>query len=217
MSYFRKIPDLLYPTLRNERTSSKDYTLIKNLFKRAKIRDDLINIFTAFERYKIVGDDRPDTVSQKIYGDSFYDWLILLTNEIQNIRTDWPMSQSDLNNYITEKYTPQELSQIHHYETRLVRDSSGNIIMPEGIVVDSDFIITYSDYGQLIENTADVISVSYFENEIRRNDDKRNILILRPEYINTVEKDLQTLYISERESSEFYNTKTLKTFNPRTS
>ena len=64
MTQFRYLPNLDDPSLRNERTSSGDYTTIKNLFKRAKIRDDLINAFTAFEKYQIVGD------RQSIFGRS---------------------------------------------------------------------------------------------------------------------------------------------------
>jgi hypothetical protein len=83
MAYFRYLPNLEYPSLRNERTSSGDYTTIKNLFKRAKIREDLINIFTAFDKYNIVGDDRPDNVAEELYGNPELDWLILITNKLQ--------------------------------------------------------------------------------------------------------------------------------------
>ena len=98
------------------------------MFKRAKLRDDFLNVFTAFEKYSIVGDERPDNVSEKIYKDPQYDWLVLITNNIQNVRTDWPMSQSDLSNFLTEKYTEQQLVEIHHYETNILEVSVLNRI-----------------------------------------------------------------------------------------
>lgn len=168
MSYFRYLPNLYYPSLRNERSSSNDYTLIKNLFKRAKIRDDFANIFTAFEKYSIVGDDRPDNVAQKIYEDPNYDWIILITNNIQNIREDWPLSQSDLNVYLNQKYTPQELSQIHHYETKEVKTDASGIILPAGLVVDENFTVSYSDGTQFVEDTNCIISVSNYEYELKK-------------------------------------------------
>jgi hypothetical protein len=216
MAYFRYLPNLYYPSLRNERSSSNDYTLIKNIFKRAKIREDFINIFTAFEKYSIVGDDRPDNVAELLYGDPNLDWIILITNNIQNIREDWPLSQADLNLYLNQKYTPEELSQIHHYETKEVKASDYSIILPAGLVVGEDFTISYSDGSQLIEDNNCIISVSNYEYELRKNDDKRNIYALRQEYISLVEEDLRLAFANEP-SSEYVDIRTLKTSNPRRS
>jgi hypothetical protein len=216
MSYFRYLPNLYYPSLRNERSSSNDYTLIKNIFKRAKIREDFVNIFTAFEKYSIVGDDRPDVVAQKLYQDPNYDWIILITNNIQNIREDWPLSQSDLNIYLNQKYTAQELEQIHHYETKEVKTDASGIILPAGLVVDENFTVNYSDGTQFVEDTNCIISVSNYEYELRKNDDKRNILILRSEYISLIEEDLRLAFANEP-SSEYVDVRTLRTSNPRRS
>ena len=214
MTYFRKLPDLLYPTLRNDRSSSLDYTKIKNLFKRAKLRDDFLNIFTAFEKYSVIGDDRPDAVANLFYKDSGFDWLILIVNNIQNVRTEWPMPQRDFNNFINEKYTPQQLSQIHHYETSELRNSFGELIMPRGLIVDSNFTFKYMDDG--IQKTySSLVSVSNFDYENVINEDKRDIIILKSEYTRIVEKDLKKLFTYDT-SSEFINQRTIKTYNPRT-
>lgn len=214
MAYFRYLPNLDYPSLRNERTSSGDYTTIKNLFKRAKIRDDLINVFTAFEKYQIVGDDRPDNVAEILYGDPSLDWIILITNNIQNVRNDWPLSQADLNLYLNQKYTPEELAQIHHYETKEVIANNYGIILPAGLVVDSDFTVTYSDGYSLVEDTNCINSVSNYEYELRKNDDKRVLYALRPEYISLVEENLRDVFVNEP-SSEYVDARTLKAANPR--
>ena len=214
MSYFRYLPNVYYPSLRNERTSSGDYTLIKNIFKRAKIRDDVASIFTAFNQYSIVGDERPDNIAERVYGSAKYDWIILVTNNIQNIKEDWPLSQADLNLYLNQKYTPEELAQIHHYETTEVVTSSGAVVMPAGVVVDADFVVSYSDQDTWKQNNACVISVSNFEYELRKNEEKRNIYLLKPDYISAIERDLRSVLANEP-SSEYVDAKTLKTFNPR--
>jgi len=215
MTYFRQLPDLLYPTLRNDRSSSLDYTKIKNLFKRAKLRDDFLNVLTAFERYTVVGDDRPDNVANAIYKDSGYDWLILVTNNIQNVRTEWPMPQGDFNNFINQKYTAQQLNEIRYYETTELRNSVGELIMPAGQIVDSNFTFKYNDAG-IQQTYSSVVSVSNFEYENRINEDKRDILLLKPQFVRVVEKDLKEIFKYDT-SSEFINQKTIKTHNPRIS
>ena len=102
--YFRQLPNFEYVN----RTSSKDgksegdYTIVKNLFKKGKLRDDIFQDATFFTKYTIKGDDRPDNVANKIYGDPTLDWVVLLSNNIVNIQSEWPLSQADFNTYLTE-------------------------------------------------------------------------------------------------------------------
>ena len=81
-SYFRQLPDLDYPSLKNDRSSVYDYQVVKNLFKRAVMRDDIFNDITTFTKYSVEGDERPDQVADKFYNDSGLDWVILTTNNI---------------------------------------------------------------------------------------------------------------------------------------
>jgi hypothetical protein len=213
MAYFRKLPDVLYPTLRNEKSSSFDYTRIKNLFKRAKIREDYLNVYTAFEKYTIIGDERPDNVAATYYNDSGLDWLILVLNNIQNVRTDWPMSQSDFYNYISQKYTDTELFEVRYHETKEVRNSFGELIIPAGLIVDENYSLTYLDNG-VTTTYNQLLSVSNFEHENRINEEKRDIFLLRPILVDIVEKDLKQIFRYDR-SSEYVNRTTIRTYNPR--
>lgn len=215
MAYFRKLPDLLYPSLKGEKNSSFDYAKIKNLFKRARIREDLLNVFTVFEQYVVVGDDRPDNVANTYYNDPGLDWLILIINDIHNVRSDWPMAQNDFNKYLNEKYTPSELYQIHHYETKEVRNDLGELVLPQGIVVNSNFTFSYVN-GSTTETYSSLNLVTNFDYENRVNEEKRNVYLLRPEYVRLVEKDLRNLFKYDT-SSEFIDQRTIKTYNPRIS
>ena len=85
MGYFRQLPDFNYVSRLDEKVSSTDYVEVKNLFRRAKVREDLFQNFTAFTRYTIVGDERPDNVAEKFYGDPELDWVILHINNILNV------------------------------------------------------------------------------------------------------------------------------------
>ena len=54
-NYFRRLPNLDYPSLLNDRESNIDFVQTKNLFRRAKIREDLFANFMQFDKYETVG------------------------------------------------------------------------------------------------------------------------------------------------------------------
>ena len=143
MTYFREVSDLLYQSQQPNRNSSYDYVRVKNLFRRAKIRDDFFQNAASFTKYKIIGEERPEQIAQKLYGSSTYDWIVLISNNIINIRTEWPLSDSEFSDYLERKYTQTELLEPHHYETTAVIDSRGKLIIPAGKIVDRNFSITY--------------------------------------------------------------------------
>jgi VCBS repeat-containing protein len=142
MSYFRELPDLEYQSPFESRNSSDAYVRAKNLFRRVKLRDDLQNVFTLFNKYQIQDGARPDTVAEELYGKADLDWVVLLTAGIVNVRDEWPLSDRDIYNYAEEIYGT-ELNAVHHYETREVKDSKGRLILPAGNVVDSFFKLPY--------------------------------------------------------------------------
>ena len=109
-SYFKKLPNLDYPSLANERKSAYDYQVVKNIFKKAVIRDDIFDEVTAFTKYSVEGDERPDQVAYNFYGDSGLDWVILTTNNIVHVRDEWPMGSQDFFTYVNAKYTSEQLS-----------------------------------------------------------------------------------------------------------
>ena len=212
-SYFRQLPNLNYPSLANDRKSVYDYQIVKNLFKRAVLRDDIINDVTNFTRYNVEGDERPDQIAYKFYGDAGLDWVVLTANNIIHVRDEWPMSNQDFLTYLNQKYTSEELSNIHHYETREIRDSSNTLIQKAGINVKSDHSVTYVDEGTTI-TTSSFKSVSYLQHETNLNDAKREILILRRDYISTILRDTGDIMEYKR-SQQFVNSGLKQTENPR--
>ena len=104
MSYFRELPDLYYQSPLASRVSSREYVLVKNLFRRVKLRDDLQNVFTLFEKFEIRQGERPDTVAEYLYGSADLDWVVMLTAGIINVRDQWPLSDAELYRYAENKY-----------------------------------------------------------------------------------------------------------------
>ena len=103
-SYFRQVPDFDYVNRDSDGRNIGDYTRVKNLFKRVKIREDILQNLAYFTQYKIIGDDRPDNVAFDVYQDETFDWLVLLSNNILNIQTEWPLTQSAFNDFLIKKY-----------------------------------------------------------------------------------------------------------------
>ena len=101
--YFRKLPSFEYVS-RLPDAKISDYIEVKNIFKRGKIRPDIFENVAFFEKYKIEGNDRPDSVAFKVYQDPTLDWVILLSNNIINIQTEWPLTQESFDTYLREKY-----------------------------------------------------------------------------------------------------------------
>ena len=146
MGYFRELPDLQYQNFLSSSLSSHSYITVKNLFRRNKLRDDLQNVFTIFDKYEIMEGARPDTIAEDFYGDSELDWVVLMTAGILNVRNEWPLSNRDLYEYAYELYG-NELNSVHHYETIEIKDSDGKLILPKGKRVDKDFTVSYYDNG----------------------------------------------------------------------
>tara|TARA_B100000131_G_scaffold14943_1_gene15288 strand:- start:33 stop:707 length:675 start_codon:yes stop_codon:yes gene_type:complete len=212
-SYFRQLPDLDYPSLKNDRTSAFDFEVVKNLFKRAVMREDIINDIVNFTKYSVQDDERPDQIAYDFYRDAGLDWVILTTNNIIHVRDEWPMGNQDFLTYLNGKYTDQELSNIHHYETRLITDSRERTIQKAGLFVPSDHSITYVDNG-VVKTQSQVKQVTFLEHETKLNDDKRQINILRPQLLDMLLSDISDIMTYQR-SNQYVTDDLKKTENPR--
>ena len=210
-NYFSRLPDFEYV---NRLSDAKlgEYIKVKNLFRRGFLREDIFQDLSFFTKYQIKGDDRPDNVAFKLYEDDTLDWLILICNNIQNIHTEWPLSQIDFDEYLLEKYGTFDAiyNGVHHYETTEVKNSSEVIIVPAGLQVESTFSIKYFDESQeqyFTQSPVKTVTNFDYENEIENN--KRNIFTLKPEYISLVKDDLESMMTYKKGSTQYVN-ETLK-------
>ena len=211
--YFSKVPNFEYVS-RFPDAKISDYITVKNLFKKGVLADDLIDNLSVHNKYKIKGDDRPDNVSFKVYGTSNLDWLVLTCNNILNVQTEWPLLQNDFDRFLLDKYgTYAALNDTHHYETKEIKNSKDVIIVPKGLECESDYSITYFDYDTQREVTvlsaACTTEVTNFTYEERIEDAKRNIFIVKPEYINIIQDDISRV-MTYKEGSTQYVSETLK-------
>ena len=209
--YFRQVPDFEYVSrLPNAKIS--DYIRVKNLFKRGKLADDIFPNLSFFTKYQIEGDDRPDNVAYKVYNDATVDWVVLLSNNYTNIQSEWPLLQNDFDRYLLDKYgTYEKLNDTHHYETTEIKNVDGATITPTGLTVASDYSVTYYDAatGQEVEKENTAVEVTNYEYESKIEDEKRNIYLLKPMYLNVIKDDMRDILPYEKGSTE-YLSRTLK-------
>lgn len=213
MGYFTNFPKVSLPSFADNRRSSLDFVNSTNLFKRGKIREEIIGSVAAFERFSINGDDRPDNVAFRVYGDSSLDWVILISNNILNVRDEWPMNQYDFKRYIDNKYSTSLLTQIHHYESKEVRNSKGLLLQQSGIWVDADHSFSWSENGKKYTQTG-TTSVSNLQFEEDRNNKKRSINVVRSNYLEVIKEDMREL-LTYTDSSQYVNRKLKKGSNLR--
>jgi hypothetical protein len=205
-NYFQRVPDFNYIS-RLPDSKIGDYIRVKNLFKKGKLREDIFQNLAFFEKYKIVGDDRPDNVAFEIYDDSSLDWLVLLSNNILNIQSEWPLPQTDFDRFMLDKYGDYDTlyNGIHHYETTEVKNTQGVTIIPAGLQVDSSYSVSYYDFFTDLQVTTGnlAIPVTNYEYEEKVENDKRNIFILKPRYLNIVFDDMEEIMQYKKGSSQF--------------
>lgn len=214
MGYFRELPDVNYQSFLQKRKSSLEYTKVKNLFRRVKLRDDLQYAFTLFYKYEIEEGERPDTVAEKLYGSADLDWVVMITAGIINVRNDWPLSDRDIYQFAEDKYGFKNINKVKFYETREVKDSKGRLILPAGKVVDSDFTIPDPD-DPYASRLNPVVGISNYEYEVRENDKKRTIYVLRPDYLQQYLNDMREIMYYDK-SSQYVDPRLIKTENTRT-
>lgn len=216
MGYFRELPNLAYQSFLSDAISSQDYLVVKNLFRRNKLRDDLKDVVTVFEQYRIPDGVRPDVVAEEFYGSAQLDWVVLMTAGIINVRDEWPLTNYQLYRHVEKKYGVEKLNETHHYETKEIKDSSGRLILPAGKVVNEGFVLNYSDNGskKVISGVDVRTGISNYVYETRKNEEKSLISLLRPRYLQQFLNDMRSI-MRYSKSSQYISDSLIQTENTR--
>ena len=188
--------------------SESDFVTAKNFFRRYKLNDDVFSYAVFFQKYAIVDGERPDIVAEKAYGDPFYDWVILLTNNMVNAQYDWPMTNYELQKVLESEYD-DAYSEIHHYETVKIGQYAA------GLHVDETFF-----NGQHKVNVNGAISlkngseicgpVTVAEHYTNENEKKREIYLLKPAYFQSFVDDFRKKNLYQK-SGNYINQRLKKT------
>ena len=235
MGYFRELPNIAYQSPLTHKNSSRDFIVIKNIFRRTKLFDFLEENVSLLDKFTIGDGDRPDMIAEELYGDPTLDYVVILVAGIINVNHEWPLQDYQVYDFALEKYGSEaEMNANHHYETFEIRDDKNRLILPPNLIVDVDFKIDgtshkfpetkytlrsqsgYSllddkdEFGVLTDNIAR--AVTNLEYEYNENEKKREINVLKPAYLNIFTNDLRDILRYEK-SSEFVNSKLAITEN----
>ena len=193
--YFSIVPNISY----DEKPisypfSESDFVTAKNFFRRYKINEDVFSNVVYFQKYSITEGLRPDQLADTLYGNPFYDWVILLVNNMVNAQYDWPLNNYEIYKVLESEYD-DPYGTIHHYETYEIAQ------YPTGLRVDEEF------YNSTHKINVDGTVVTKNGNEICRpvtiaewftaeNEKKREIYLLKPAYVQSFVDDFrkQNLY-----------------------
>jgi len=215
MAYFNELPNISTVSLLKDKSRSDERILVKNIFRRAKLRTDVDRAITAYDFYVIKEGERPDILANKFYDDPELDWVILIVNNITSIRDEWPLSNNDLNTHMIDKYGSESaLAEVHHYETREIRDQYNRTVLEAGLEVDQNFVFSYTPIGGVTQDISAAGPVSNYEYERTVNDAKRIIRILKEEYVSALVSDMRSMMKYES-SSQYLDRTTKETYNPK--
>ena len=194
--YFSIVPNIAYDEKPIKFPFSKsEFIIAKNFFRRYKINEDVFSKVVFFKKYAILDGEKPDKVAQKAYGSPFYDWVVLLTNNLVNVQYDWPMSNYEIQKTLENEYD-DPYSEISHYE---IKNEIGRYA--KGLHVDKTFYDGQHKLnidGSIVTKNGNEIAspVTVMEDFINKNEKKREIYLLKPNYFRQFVDDFkkQNLY-----------------------
>ena len=174
MAYFSRFPMMAYDIAGNQQ-----YKLLPNILRRVKLRAGIRAGSFLFDNYDVVDGERPEDVAFKIYGDAELHWVILMTNNVTDRYYQWPLSQPQFQEHITDKYGAGNEDAVHHYEK--TQDSGPT---------------SSRDFSHLVEcNEGDegFGIISNRDYEYRLQDEYRQIRLLDPKFIGTFVEEFENL------------------------
>ena len=174
MAYFSKFPLMAYDIKGNEK-----YKLLPNILRRVKLRSGIRSGAFLFDNYDVADGERPEDIAFKLYGDPELHWVILMTNNITDRYYEWPLTQPQFQEYMTDKYGAGSEDAVHHYE---ITQTSGPT--------------SSRDYSHMVECNSDETNPSIISNreyEQRKQDEYRQIRLLNPRYIETFVEEFENL------------------------
>ena len=196
--FFNSQPNFYYPY-------KGGLKLSKNLFRRVRFRDNLNALYVASTRYTIQQGETPEQVSNKQYGSPDWYWTILILNNIIDVRNDWPMSDYELDLAIEKKYADTQ-DNIRFWETKETYEGN-NLVLEGGIIIEynqntsaQQVVGYYPSYtfttpnGSLLSGSQVMTPITNREFEYRENEKKKEIFLIRPEFLTTMEEEIASLF-----------------------
>ncbi len=158
---------------------NESYKLLPDILRRVKLRSSLSSSRFVFDKYNVKEGEKPEDVAFKYYGDAQYHWVIMMINNITDRYYEWPMTQPDFEEFLTDKYGAGSEDAVHHYE---LAQTSG--------------ATTSSDESHMLEvnsDTDNATSISNRQFEERVQNKFRQIRLLDEKYLDSFTEEFFAL------------------------
>ena len=168
--YFEHFPTIPYDSEGNGKFKS-----VKNILRRVGLASKVKANAMFFDTYDVKNGETPESLADKLYGDSELHWIIMLINDITDRYHEWPMSEAQFSQYLKDKYSNPDA--VHHYE---ISQESGDTDIKINIGTSN------ADYP-----TATLLT--NYEHEQKLQDDRRKIRLLDPSFISQFVTEYKSL------------------------
>jgi len=198
--YFSLLPNIEY----DEKPisypfSESDFVTAKNFFRRYKLNDDIFSYAVYFSKYAIEDGERPDMLAKKAYGDPFYDWVILLTNNMVNAQYDWPMTNTEVNKVLESEYS-NAYTEIAYYETIKIGQYAAGLRVDEAFF-NAQHKINNDGTISIVNGSAICGPVTVAEDFYRENEKKREIYLLKPAFFQSFVDDFRKKNLYKKDAN----------------
>lgn len=164
-------------------------SIVKDLSIALILKDDVKNNKDLFFWYELEEGETPEGVAFDFYGSTFFNFIVLLLNDIVDPFFDWPLTYHELHELCVHKYgepavtnnvyNDEGFNEIHHWRMNNINyqndPDTNEPIVPEGVSWETAVPVTNKEY------------------EDDENQKKRRIKILYPELIKNVKRELDIL------------------------
>ena len=177
MAYFERFPLMAYDV-----AADGNYKLLPNILKRVKLRTGLASGSFLFDAYDVIDGEKPEDIAFKVYGDPELHWVILMTNNVTDRYYQWPLTQPQFQEHLTDKYGAGNEDAVHHYENTQASgptSSSGPNDFSHKVEVNSD------------DGDPDIITNRIYEQRLQ--DQYRQIRLLDPQFLDTFVEEFDNL------------------------
>jgi hypothetical protein len=209
-NYFNFFPKTFY-TLNNNNSS---LDVVTNIISRFAFENNLKENSLVYYSYVVQDSDTPEIISHKFYGKAERHWVILMFNNIVDPQFDWPLNNRSFAEYVNQKYNDRienteflsgfdwaaSQSNVHSYYKVIKRISAlDDTIFQTDIQIDEDqyneLAPFFTDYllqnGTTVREEVTKKTKTFLQYEDEINEKKRNIKLLKPEFIPEVEKEFR--------------------------
>ena len=198
--YFSLLPNIEY----DEKPisypfSESDFVTAKNFFRRYKLNDDVFSYAVFFSKYAIEDGERIDMLAKKAYGDPFYDWVILLTNNMVNAQYDWPLTNYQVSKVLESEYD-DAYTEIAYYETIKIGQYAAGLRVDEAFF-NAQHKINNNGTVSIVNGSAICGPVTVAEDFYRENEKKREIYLLKPAFFQSFVDDFRKKNLYKKDAN----------------